>query len=123
MSTTVVITGASRGIGLALTALYKARGDRVIAVVRKSTPELDAIVPDQIITGADFSTDAASEVVTTALGSQKVDVLINNAVRVCAGASGCMSAWAKSEELVTNSAPMAAPGCSGCRHGAHEEVP
>lgn len=38
----VIVTGASRGLGLAIAATLAASGDRVIAVARKSTPELAA---------------------------------------------------------------------------------
>lgn len=36
----IVITGANRGIGLALTKAYLARGDTVIALCRNSSDEL-----------------------------------------------------------------------------------
>ena len=38
----VLITGANRGIGLALTQHFTTRGDRVIGVCRKSSDALEA---------------------------------------------------------------------------------
>jgi len=38
-----VVTGASRGIGRELARQLKARGANVVAVCRKSSPELDAL--------------------------------------------------------------------------------
>ncbi len=38
----IAITGANRGIGLALAALYRGRGDQVLALCRHSSAELEA---------------------------------------------------------------------------------
>ena len=74
----IVITGANRGIGLALTRLYKDRGDHVIAVCRESSDELDALgvrVESGIdVTNGDSLTDLAGR-----LSTIDIDVLINNA--------------------------------------------
>ncbi|MGL4637323.1 MAG: SDR family oxidoreductase [Beijerinckiaceae bacterium] len=80
--TTYLITGANRGIGLALAEVLIARGDRVIAAVRDpfKVPELLRMAPkDQaMIIGMDIADDRS---VTRAAVSVKepVDVLINNA--------------------------------------------
>ena len=39
---TILVTGANRGIGLALVQRFRERGDRVIAACRSTSPELDA---------------------------------------------------------------------------------
>lgn len=78
---TVVVTGASKGIGLALAALYTSRGDAVIAVVRKATPALVALPGIRVVEGVDFEFDDAAEKVVAGLGSTRIDLLVNNAVR------------------------------------------
>ncbi len=75
---TVLITGCNRGIGLQLCTQYSARGDDVIAVVRSSNPELDAL-PVRVITGVDVGDGACMSVLKDAIGDQKIDILLNNA--------------------------------------------
>lgn len=75
---TIVITGANRGIGLELAKIYKNRGDTVIAGVRKSSPELDALDVD-VRTDVDVTDDEKVLLFKRALGDITVDTLINNA--------------------------------------------
>jgi len=74
----IVITGANRGIGLALARLYRDRGDEVIAVCRKASDDLDAlgamIEPGIDVTDGDSLADLADR-----LSGVNIDVLINNA--------------------------------------------
>jgi NAD(P)-dependent dehydrogenase (short-subunit alcohol dehydrogenase family) len=75
---TILITGANRGIGLALARAYAARGDRVIAACRvgsKALTDLGAEVHEGVEVGDDASVDRLA----TSLGATKIDVLINNA--------------------------------------------
>ena len=74
----IVITGANRGIGLALAEVYKKRGDDVIAVCRKSSPALKALGVE-VIDGVEVSSDAGVARLAGALAGRTVDVLINNA--------------------------------------------
>ncbi|HEX4355402.1 MAG TPA: SDR family oxidoreductase [Polyangiales bacterium] len=76
--TTSLITGANRGIGLELARQLKARGDRVVAVCRSSSPELDALGAT-IEAGIDVSTAAASGALSSRLAETRIDVLIANA--------------------------------------------
>jgi NAD(P)-dependent dehydrogenase (short-subunit alcohol dehydrogenase family) len=75
---TVLITGCNRGIGLQLCTQYSARGDDVIAVVRTSNPELDAL-PVRVITGVDVGDGASMSLLKEAIGDQNIDILLNNA--------------------------------------------
>lgn len=74
----VLITGASRGIGLAMTEQFIARGDRVYAVCRESTPELTQ-AGAEVITGVDITRPDSLNTLRQALDGVKIDTLVNNA--------------------------------------------
>lgn len=77
----VVITGANRGIGLALAQQLAARGDRVTAVCRDSSDELEAVA-DQIVSGIDVTDENSVRGLQTILSEildGDLDILINNA--------------------------------------------
>lgn len=78
MAKTIVITGANRGIGLALTHEYLGRGDKVIAICRHSSAELDA-TQAEIITGVDVADDKCMRALSGRLPLDSIDILINNA--------------------------------------------
>ncbi len=78
MSQNIVITGANRGIGLALAQVYLSRGDKVYAVCRKASSELRDSGAE-IIEGVDVSDPETLSNMTQSLGSNRIDVLINNA--------------------------------------------
>ena len=75
---TVVITGANRGIGLALAEAYAKRGDKVIAVVRQSSPKLDKLGAE-VRACVEITDDASVATLAKALAGRSVDILINNA--------------------------------------------
>jgi len=72
-----VVTGANRGIGFQLTRLLRERGESVVALVRSSSAELDAL-DVEVVTDVDLSADDLS-VVTDAIGDRPVQLLLNNA--------------------------------------------
>lgn len=78
MPNNIVITGANRGIGLALASLYKSKGDNVFAICRQSSDTLDALGVE-VISGIDVSSDETLSKLPTLLSGIEIDLLINNA--------------------------------------------
>lgn len=73
-----VVTGANRGIGLALVEALRARGAHVVAACRTSSKELSA-TGAEVVTEVDVATDAGAARLAAAVGQRKVALLINNA--------------------------------------------
>lgn len=89
---TVLVTGASRGLGLEFVRQFSARGDQVIAASRKPTEEIHGLA-----SWIELELES-SESVTAAIASvfektNRLDLLINNA-----GIAHC-GEWEKSEKL------------------------
>lgn len=78
MPQTIVITGANRGIGFAMTKICCQRGDTVYALCRQSSPQLEALNVN-IIQNVDITTDEGIAHAKLALINSKIDLLINNA--------------------------------------------
>jgi NAD(P)-dependent dehydrogenase (short-subunit alcohol dehydrogenase family) len=75
---TVLLTGANRGIGLALARAFVARGDAVIAVCRSSSRELNAL-DVRVLDGVDVTDEGSVTTLTSRLSGTRIDVLVNNA--------------------------------------------
>lgn len=75
-----IVTGASRGIGLAVAGALAASGVLVIAAARKTSPELEELADLGVISVAvDLTTDsAAGRLVDAALVHGHLDILVNN---------------------------------------------
>ena len=73
-----VITGASSGIGLEFARVLQARGDKVTAICRRKTPELEA-TGAVVIDGMELTRGDAVARIKAKLTGQKIDVLIHNA--------------------------------------------
>lgn len=79
MTTNIIITGANRGIGLALTQQYALSGVTVYAVCRRASLELTNIPGVTVVEGIDVSKAEDLSYLSTFLTGVNIDVLINNA--------------------------------------------
>ncbi len=78
MSQHIVITGANRGIGLALATALNERGDKVTAVCRTASTALKELGVD-IIEDIDVTDPDSIRSMAHQLTEQSIDILINNA--------------------------------------------
>jgi len=78
MNNNIVITGANRGIGLAMCMHFKAQGDRVFALCRKTSVELTALDVN-IIEDIDVKSDLGIVNMVSGLKHIDIDVLVCNA--------------------------------------------
>jgi NAD(P)-dependent dehydrogenase (short-subunit alcohol dehydrogenase family) len=78
MKKTVVITGANRGIGMAMSKIFKAKGYLVYGVCRESSTDLNKL-DVHVITDVDVATTRGIDNLTKALDGVSIDVLICNA--------------------------------------------
>lgn len=78
---TYLVTGANRGIGLEYCRQLKQRGDRVIAVCRSTSDELNRLGVS-VETDVDLTSDQQVANLVTRLQGEPLDVLINNAAIV-----------------------------------------
>jgi len=78
MARTALVTGANRGIGLALCRRLKERGRDVIAVCRKSSPAIEALGV-RVEAGVDVTSDDAVAALAQRLSGVALDELICNA--------------------------------------------
>jgi len=74
----VLVTGGNRGLGLCIVKELVSQGAEVLVTCRKSSPELDAAGPAQVIAGVDVQ-DTASVAKMVEEVKAPVDIVINNA--------------------------------------------
>lgn len=74
----VLIVGGNRGIGLALVHAFQARGDKVTATCRTTSPELEA-TGATVVQGIDVARDEVVETLKSTLSGQHWDILVCNA--------------------------------------------
>lgn len=75
---TAVITGANRGIGLALAEQLHSKGWDIIAICRTESDEIENIA-SMVISGIDVTEPEQLQQVKAIIGQQQIDLLINNA--------------------------------------------
>ena len=88
---TVLVTGANRGIGLALVQVHVARGDRLIGACRHGSDEL-AQTGARVESGVDVGDDAAVDDLARRLDGVRIDVLWLNAGIMARNALGSLDA-------------------------------
>ena len=72
----IAVTGANRGLGLALaTAVAQVPGAQLVALVRSSSPELQALQPQQIITGMDVTNDETCAKIGEKITGGPIDIV------------------------------------------------
>jgi NAD(P)-dependent dehydrogenase (short-subunit alcohol dehydrogenase family) len=74
-----VITGANRGIGLALARQLTERGEEVIATARNPATATELVALGGRVVPLDVQDDDSVQAFAQALGNEPIDVLINNA--------------------------------------------
>ena len=101
-----VVTGASAGIGLAVTQALTNEGVHVVAGARKSSAELDVLVGKGVVqmVSVDLSTPSGPmELAAVALEHGRIDILVNNVGSARPRLGGFLSItdedWAGSMEL------------------------
>lgn len=75
---TAVITGANRGIGLALSQQLAKQGWDIIAICRTDSEDIEQIA-DMVISGIDVTEPSHIEQIKKVLGDTQIDLLVNNA--------------------------------------------
>ena len=75
----VGVTGANRGLGLAISREIVAAGGKLVAIARASSVELEALNPDELILGVDVQNDKHCEALAGRITGGPLNVLINNA--------------------------------------------
>ena len=73
----ILITGSARGIGLELARQLAERGDDVVGVCRRESPEL-AQLPVRVIDGIDVADGETIRALAHAVADERLDVVINN---------------------------------------------
>jgi len=106
MSQTVVITGASRGIGLSFCRLYQARGYEVYGVCRQASEELGSLGVN-IIDDVDVTLQEGIDRLDSELQGVSIDLLINNAGILRNEVLGSISPGSIRQQFETNAlAPL-----------------
>jgi NAD(P)-dependent dehydrogenase (short-subunit alcohol dehydrogenase family) len=124
---TAVVTGGSKGIGLAIVRGLAASGARVITGAKNGSPEIEELTQDTQVTFVEVDlADPAGPAELVARAGDRVDVLVNNVGATRARPGGFLSIteddWAASLTLnlmaAVRATRAALPGMLAARAGA-----
>lgn len=83
MINNIVITGANRGIGFAMSKIFSQQGHNVYALCRNASDKLNALVSQSnnvhVITGVDVATDEGIANMKSSLNGVTINILVCNA--------------------------------------------
>lgn len=71
----VAVTGANRGLGLALATEAAEQGAKVVGLCRSGSKELDALNPDEVVTGVDVTDDNLCESLPDKIQGGPIDIV------------------------------------------------
>lgn len=71
----VAVTGANRGLGLALATELSEQGAKVIGLCRSSSKELDALNPEEVVTGVDVTDDKMCDSLPGKITGGPIDIV------------------------------------------------
>jgi short chain dehydrogenase len=74
----VAITGANRGIGLAIATEIVSAGAELIAIVRSTSPELEALKPAELISGVDVADETTTSKIHQQITGGPIDIVCHN---------------------------------------------
>jgi NAD(P)-dependent dehydrogenase (short-subunit alcohol dehydrogenase family) len=107
MAKNILITGANRGIGYALSKNYMEQGDKVFAVCRKSTQALRDLKGITIIDGIDVTDEEKIRLLKNILNDISLDIVINNAGIMTEEVLGKIESEALARQFIVNAvAPL-----------------
>lgn len=86
----VAVTGANRGIGLALAKELTEQGAKLVALCRSSSEELEALEPDEIVVGVDVTDDDMCESIKDKIKGGPIDI-VSAVVIVAAAAAAAVT--------------------------------
>lgn len=71
----VAVTGANRGLGLALATELAEQGAKVVGLCRSTSEELEALNPDEIVTGVDVTDDKMCDSLSSKIKGGPIDIV------------------------------------------------